>query len=667
MSEFENQYIQSWGFDHVQAIPDFMKSQLEFLRLVSDKNLKTGDIFVKEGLLDEKRKNRLLEQHDNLPVAQRRQFARWVFDQTPNDKLIQDAKNRVMALVLRLPYVSTMPNLRSLSLAPVTELSDAEFREECKKKLCIPCFYKEFESSDEGSLYLVFGNEQKLREYTQAGPQQKSLIKELESKYGEANSYCLLTEEDTVIAELGSSSVVANSDVGSKILLERDLLQHEIARHWVTIFNEAIKLGGTDIHCDPSILPNDDSVSIKIRIDGKLVDVTKLKSAARLQFVHSTFSEMVSFLHSETGAGEVGRTINKPVSGMVFDYENHSGVMRIKMRPEFSPLGIKDAAGKEIVRVVLRVWEIKDSIATLRDLNVPGNVVSLIDKLIKADDGLILAAGPTGSGKSTLIGAILDAQHEYDGGTESILSFEDPIEQVSKGLVQAQLTDSMRAMIDRGEVDELTARQTMLRSFLRQDPDKVFIGEVRDSMTAMFAGDIASSGHKTFATFHATSPEDALVRLAAKLEGSTANLVQFFSALTCIINTKLVPSNCPSCKLEKIISEAQLADLTEKYHLNDEQQKNIKDSAFISNSGKDNDGNVCRACSGKGTKGRVPVFGVFKLSRTQKMVLMDFNDSTRFMKVTEKPDIDMRDSIVDLLAKGVVSVDTLLGGNNDCD
>lgn len=658
MSEVEKMFINIWGLFHLKSLPNFISEQIDFLTEVEKNEFKAGDIFVKKGLLDEARKDKYLTRHESLGAKKRRPFARWVFDQAPNDKALQDSKNRIMATLLKLPYIASMPQIRSLMLETASELESNKFRDECKSSLCLPFTNASQESNE--ILFLGFGSEEKYKEYRQLGPQWRSEIKDLENRFGSNNTYYFITEEDTVVAELGSVITSSTTETGSKVLLEQDLKQHDIAQNWAELFNEAIKLGGTDIHCDPSIIPSDDSIDIKIRIDGKLSKVTEQKFRLR----HSTFREMVSYLHSATGAGEVGSTITKPVSGMVFDYENSASTMRIKMRPEFAPLGIKDASGKELVRVVLRVWEIKDSTQTLDDLNVPENVKALIQDLVISDAGLILAAGPTGSGKSTLMGGILDAQYKHDGGTESILSFEDPIEQVSKGLVQIQLTDTMRMNIERGEVDELTARKSMLRSFLRQDPDKIFIGEVRDSMTAEFAGDISSSGHKTFATFHATSPEDALVRLAAKLEGSTANLVQFFSSLSCIITTKLIASPCSACGYKGELSKGEIHSLKVKFELSEKQLSRLSGAAVTLNKGVAEDGDVCRACSGKGVNGRRPVLGVFNMSRERKLQLLDLHDPSRFLRVTEAPDVDMKDSIIDSLINGEISIKALVNNNN---
>lgn len=657
MTDFFNECVSRWGFQEFHSLPDFMQEQINFLERISAENLKTGDVFIQKGLLNEQRRDQFLEDHLKVDKNARRPFARWIFEQTPNEKAIQDAKNKVLSVLLELPYLASMPQIRQLSLEAIPELSESDFVDECKSSVCIPFVCN---INERKALYIGFGTEEKLKEFMQLGPQVRSRIRNIAESFGEENTYYFLTEEDTIISELGSSSGNYTAENGSKTLYEQDLNQHSTAKNWAALFNEAIKLGGTDIHCDPSILPNDDSVSIKIRVDGKLSNVAEHKSAAKLNIKHSTFREMVSYLHSASEAGEVGRTITRPVLGMAFDYENKTGVMRIKMRPEFAPLGVKDASGKELVRVVLRIWEIKDFTASLTDLNVPKNIIEHIDRVLKADHGLVLAAGPTGSGKSTLMGAILDKQTKLSRGTESILSFEDPIEQVSQGLVQIQLTDAARMKIEKGELDELTVRQGILRSFLRQDPDKVFIGEVRDTMTAIFAGDIASSGHKTFATFHSTSAEDGLIRLAAKLESSPANLVQFFSSLTCIFNTNLLASPCNKCGARKDVTETQVAGLKDKYTLNNKQVERLSAMQVMISTGVSNNKEDCTECGGKCVSGRVPVFGVFTLDRERKMQLLDFRDATRFSRVTENPDVDMRDSILDGLERGDVSIQSLL-------
>tara|TARA_Y100000782_G_scaffold115160_1_gene155316 strand:- start:1076 stop:3028 length:1953 start_codon:yes stop_codon:yes gene_type:complete len=648
----QTNFLSMWGLTDV-ALPDYLTKQIDFLNSIIEKNINEEDVFLHKNLITEHEKANLLEKHSALSPVERKRFSRWVFEQTPNNKIIQNAKMSVMAIIHSLPFLVSAKDIKEMGLEPVKKLQDPSFKEECTNRLCLP-----FESNT--NLYLGFGSEKEYKEYIQLGMQTRSLIKNLEHKHGENNTFYFFTEENVVISELGNNASADNDNFSKTVLLEKELQKNKAAKNWAALFNTAILESASDIHCDPSILETDGKVTFKIRVDGKLQNLAQHKSNASFAINHATFNEMVSYLRNKTNAGDLGQTLLKPISGDAFDYINAENSSRIELRPEFQPLGVKDNTGNELIRVVLRVWETNNKVKTLDDLNVSEDVIAFINKIVESEHGIVLAVGPTGSGKSTAMAAILHEQSKRDAGTSSIISLEDPIEQVQEDVVQIQLTDQMKLRIERGEEDELKVRKNILRSFMRQDPDRISIGEIRDSMTAEFSSDMAGSGHKTFATFHASTPAGALTRLSAKLEHSKAALVQFLTELSFILTTKLVAAPCKHCAENVDINSVEIASLTNKFNLTKAQAKRLE-------GGQNAIGKGCENCSNSGLQGRKAVYGIFEMTTERKLKAMDFNNSSRFLEITTNPDIDMRDKLIDFILDGSISLQSLLnkGVGND--
>lgn len=648
--------LKMWGLSHS---PDFINEQSIAQFVIAERGLKTGDIFTLLNVLTPTKRDELLLEHEKLDVNVRRQFANYVFEQEPDNRVIQEAKNRVMAAVINKPYISSLSDFEELELILSEGFKENEpLRKECKRRGCLPFF-----NESTNVAFLAFSALEDLQGYKTMGPQTDSLLRDWVNEKFEGNVFFCLTETDTVVHELGEKRFVGDDEeIGSLVLNERDLRQNAAAKNWVQIFNEAIKLGTSDIHCEPSIKPGDDSVTIKMRVDGNLKTVS---SKSTLKFKSADFKAMISYLTSRTGAVEHGSKIFKPESGCIFDYVKQTGVGKIKMRPEFLPTGILDNSGDDIVGCVLRVWKLSQNVATLEQLKVSPLLLPYLHSALRSKDGLVLVVGPTGSGKSTLMLAMLELLGRLTKGNKSIASFEDPIEQQLDGIKQIQLTDRIRRMIESGEVKEEIAREKVLRSFLRQDIDMAFIGEIRDAMTAIFAGDIANSGHKTFGTFHANSPESALVRLAGKFNGNRSHEIQFFSALSHIINVQLISGSCPSCRTVSTIDPMHVKRIVERYEFSKDQEAQLSNIKVSYNTGLKSNGALCVSCDGEGISGRHSYGGVFVIDKNTRKILLASQDDTRFITATESASVDINDDLLRLITDGSVSVDKLLDGETE--
>jgi type II secretory ATPase GspE/PulE/Tfp pilus assembly ATPase PilB-like protein len=227
----------------------------------------------------------------------------------------------------------------------------------------------------------------------------------------------------------------------------------------------------------------------------------------------------------------------------------------------------------------------------------------MLEKALKRNQGLILTTGPTGSGKTTTLYTMLTILND---GMNKIISLEDPIEYRLDGISQTQIDQTKGITFG-----------TALRSVLRQDPDIIMVGEIRDFETADTAVNAALTGHKVLSTLHTNDAVGALPRM---LEMGLKGYL-FADALSVVIGQRLVRKVCPNCKEPHELAELELEIFTKGYN---ELKANptfaalpdIADIKFTHNKG-------CENCNLSGYKGRLGIYEVFDLNQDLKSMLSD--------------------------------------------
>jgi len=224
--------------------------------------------------------------------------------------------------------------------------------------------------------------------------------------------------------------------------------------------------------------------------------------------------------------------------------------------------------------VVLRLLDVSSALLPLPQLGFSKAVLEKYEKLILRPYGMILVTGPTGSGKTTTLYASLDKINRVE---KNILTIEDPVEYRLPGIRQTQVNPKVQLTFANG-----------LRSFLRQDPDVVMVGEIRDWETAEIAIQAALTGHLVLSTLHTNDAPGAITRLIDM--GVEPFLIS--SSVVGILAQRLVRTICPDCREDYTPSREALGDigLTEK--------GNFK---FYRGKG-------CRKCADTGYKGRIGIF-----------------------------------------------------------
>jgi general secretion pathway protein E len=304
-----------------------------------------------------------------------------------------------------------------------------------------------------------------------------------------------------------------------RLLLDRLANDAPVVNLVNSILMDGIRRGASDIHIDSFT----DSVTVRYRLDGVLVRALTL-SPAQFPAVSSRLKIMANLNIMERRLPQDGR-ISVTITGEPLD-------MRVSIVP--------------IVRgesIVLRVLGRKGSLYALSELGFDERILSAIRGAVRVPHGLFLVTGPTGSGKTTTLSALL---REIYTEEKKIVSIEDPVEYVLDGVDQIQTNERIGLTFE-----------SLLRRVLRQDPDVILVGEIRDPETAELAVRAALTGHLVFATLHTNDAPAAVPRLTDM--GVPAYLVG--AVLKGVLSQRLVRKICPACRIVREPEEAERAYL----------------------------------------------------------------------------------------------------------
>jgi type IV pilus assembly protein PilB len=295
-----------------------------------------------------------------------------------------------------------------------------------------------------------------------------------------------------------------------------------VAKIVSTIIKHAVEDGASDIHIEPMT----DEVRVRFRIDGILHSYLTLPKNVHDSIV-ARIKVLAKLKLDETRVPQDGR-IRLSVNNSNVDF-------RVSVLP---------LMGEE--KVVLRVLDTSKGVITLEDLGFIGNNFDIISKNIKKTGGILLVSGPTGSGKTTTLYSIL---HLLNQEGVNIVTLEDPVEYFISGINQSQIRPKIGFSFATG-----------LRSLLRQDPDIMMVGEIRDNETAELAIHAALTGHLVLSTLHTNSAIGSVPRLLDM--GVESFLLS--SVMEMVIAQRLTRKLCPHCKKEKQLEGDALTEVKEK-------------------------------------------------------------------------------------------------------
>jgi type IV pilus assembly protein PilB len=335
----------------------------------------------------------------------------------------------------------------------------------------------------------------------------------------------------------------------------------------------ALKSEASDIHVEAE----EEQIKIRYRIDGMLQDIATLP--------HEEWQQIISRL--KLLAGVKINITEIPQDGRITIYLTDE---KLDIRVSFLPTSYGES-------VVMRILRPKFLALEFTNLGLRGKALHDLSEQITKPNGMIITTGPTGSGKTTTLYAMLEKLNKPE---VKIITLEDPIEYKLKGINQSQIQH------DKGYTFAMG-----LRSILRQDPDIVMVGEIRDLETAEISIQAALTGHLVISTIHTNSAAAAIPRFISM--GVKPFLLA--PSLNCLIGQRLVRKLCPDCKQVATLSSSVLKQIQEELKLipttSGQKIPDLGQLAFYSPGKVPN----CPTCHGLGYKGRIGIYEVFTMNK----------------------------------------------------
>ncbi|MBI3993645.1 MAG: Flp pilus assembly complex ATPase component TadA [Candidatus Lambdaproteobacteria bacterium] len=387
--------------------------------------------------------------------------------------------------------------------------------------------------------------------------------------------------------------------------------EEPIKRLLNNLLYRAAKSNASDVHIDAT--PTE--VIVRFRVDGILHQISTLPKAIQRTLINRI--KVMSRLDiSQRGMPQDGRTLIL-IAGRKID-------IRVSTLPTVH-------GEKAVMRLLYQDQEL----FRLPELGLPPVVHATVSRLLRQTGGIILVSGPTGSGKTTTLYAALS---EIDRHSNNIMTIEDPVEYKIPGYVQTEVNAKLG----------LTFAHA-LRSVLRQDPDVIMVGEMRDHETAMVAIQAALTGHTVFSTVHTNNAPATVTRLVDM--GIEPYLVS--STLMAVLAQRLVRKICRSCKAAYPVDTAVLKELGVK-----EADWAGWESVYR--------GEGCASCQGTGYRGRVGIFELLEMNEAVKEVLLRTNEANVIRQVALAHGmISMRRCGVNLIKDGITTPDEVLQATQD--
>jgi len=368
-----------------------------------------------------------------------------------------------------------------------------------------------------------------------------------------------------------------------------------------SIINQAVKLKASDIHIEPF----EKKLKVRCRVDGDLIEVMSPSKAAHAAIV-TRIKIMGKMDISERRKPQDGR-MEKTVDGRIID-------MRISVLP--TVFGEK---------VVIRILDRANFLMSKQELGFTENNLNLFDKMIRNPNGIILITGPTGSGKSTTLYTVLAEMNSVE---RNIVTLEDPVEYSLDGINQVQVNPKAELTFASG-----------LRSILRQDPDIIMVGEIRDPDTVNIAIRAAITGHLVLSTVHTNDTASTISRLLNM--GIDPYLIA--SSVVGIMAQRLVKKICTNCKVSLEIDEKVAALVGVE-----------KGTTIYKGAG-------CSKCNETGTAGRTAVHEVMVVDREIRNMINEGKSIDMIKdKAVESGMNTLKDACRDLLLNGIITVDEML-------
>ncbi len=398
----------------------------------------------------------------------------------------------------------------------------------------------------------------------------------------------------------------ANSDKAVKIVGETDAnSESSVVKLVSLVIGDAISQEASDIHIEPK----EKLVLVRYRIDGILRTILEVPKSVQPSLISRI--KIISNL-------DIAES-RKPQDGKA--KVQHEGA-KIDLRISVLPTSFGE-------KVVIRILDRRNAKVSFQHLGIRGKNLELLEKCFAKTQGIVLVTGPTGSGKTTSLYAALN---RIRNNTNNILTIEDPIEYMMEGINQVQVNEKAGVTF-----------ASALRSFLRQDPDVILVGEIRDKETAEIAVQAALTGHLVLSTLHTNDSLGAITRLA----DMGIDVYKTASSLEAVIGQRLLRTLCPKCKAEK---EPDVAD-----------KKLIPYMTRMGYEPKFYKAEGCQSCGYTGYKGRVGIYEILFLDEELKDLVGGGESMSMIRKIARKKGFEsLYEDAVKHIAEGITDYKEVL-------
>ncbi len=370
------------------------------------------------------------------------------------------------------------------------------------------------------------------------------------------------------------------------------------------ILTQAKRDRASDVHIEPS----QDVVRVRFRIDGALKEVLMLPAAM--------------------GVGLVSRI--KIMAGMniVERRRPQDGQLTTPIDGKDTDVRVSTAATIWGEKCVMRILDKNRSVLRLHDLGMPNDTHETFSKLVKAPFGMVLCAGPTGSGKTTTLYATLG---QVSDPTRNVMTIEDPVEYIFPSINQIQTNEQAGLTFATG-----------LKSILRQDPDVILVGEIRDVETARIAVQSALTGHLVLSSLHATDSVSALHRFLDM--GIESFLIA--SSVIAIVGQRLVRRICPSCKAPYTPTQEEMVFY--------EESGGEPKTDFYQGTG-------CNFCGQTGYQDRIGVYELLQMTPEIKRLIVGWATQDELRRLAQKQGMrTLREEAVSLVAQDITTISEVI-------
>ena len=384
---------------------------------------------------------------------------------------------------------------------------------------------------------------------------------------------------DEILSQLKAGADAAGDNTGQNAEVEAN--SAPIIRYVDLVLYQAINEGSSDIHFEPF----EQDFKIRYRVDGALYEMAPPPPHLALPII-SRLKVMSNMNIAEKRIPQDGRIVK------------HIGEKQVDMRVSSLPTQHGES-------IVLRVLDRSNINLSLDKLGLPPAIFEYINKTVRKPNGIFICTGPTGAGKTTTLYAALKEINTVDS---KLLTAEDPVEYDVDGIVQVPVYESIGLTFSR-----------ILRAFLRQDPDRILVGEIRDLDTAQIAIQASLTGHLVLSTLHTNDAPGAVTRLIDM--GTEPFLVA--ASLEGILAQRLLRTICKDCRASYEPNEALLNQLGVSSH-------ELGDKEFYTGRG-------CDVCDQTGYKGRR---GLFEL--------LDMTDPIRELVTDRAPTVVIKQKAIEL-------------------